>query len=220
MIEVLKEGLAQPPFLGRLARSLSDSVHPADSGACSPGRDAQFELFLAAIATRAGLTVRESGDAGADWILSAPTGRWSLEAKRIKSFNQMGKRFKEGASQIVKSGIGGVIAMDISLACNPNSEPLPKFLTDVAIDAVDEERMNAFVKEHMPSILRWVGSANVGFALLHDFVIRPALATSPREEPWGLIGLWRKVDLVASDASNRQHYDDLWRLVKVAVPNL
>jgi hypothetical protein len=132
----------------------------------------------------------------------------------------MERHFRKAASQIVKSRIGGVIAMDISLAGNPSCKPLSRFFTDIEIDTAHEARMNAFVKEHQQPIKRWIGPANVGFVLLHDFVIRPALATAPKQEPWGLIELWGKVDLIAADSSNRQHYDDLWRLVEVAVPNL
>jgi hypothetical protein len=220
IIEILKEKLVESPFFDRFARSLLDSTHPMDSGASSPGRDAQFELFLAAIAARAGVAVGQLGDAGADWILSASARRWSLEAKRIKSFDKMERHLKKAANQIVRSRVGGVIAMDISLAGNPSCKPLSRFFTVIEIDTAHEGRMNAFAQEHQQSIMKWIGSANVGFVLLHDFVIRPALKTSSTQEPWGLIELWGKVDLIAADSSNRQHYDDLWRLVEVGVPNL
>jgi hypothetical protein len=220
MIEVLGEDLAQPPFLDRFARSLKDSPHPVDSGAHTLGRNTQFELFLAAIAKRAGLIVSHPGGAGADWILSISQKRWSLEAKRIKSFEKMERRVKDAADQIIKSGIGGIIAIDISLACNPDCKPCSSTLTDSDIRVKHEGSIDALVGERRQSVVGSVGSANVGFVLLHYFAIRPALASSPARQPWGLIELWGKMDILATDSARRPHYDDLWQLLEMAMPNL
>lgn len=220
MIEVLGEDLTRPPFLNRFAPSLKDSPHPADSGADTLGRNTQFELFLAAIAKRAGLMVSHPGGAGADWILSTSQERWSLEAKRIKNFAKMKRHIGNAASQIIRSQIGGVIAIDISLACNPGCKPLSRFLPDIEIAKTHGDRIDAFVDEYRKSIVGGLGSANVGFVLLHDFVIRPALATAPVRESWGLIELWGKMDILATDSVRRPHYDDLWQLLEMAMPNL
>jgi hypothetical protein len=220
MVEVLGEGLAQPPFLDRLARSLKDSPHPADSGVDTPGRNTQFELFLAAIAKRAGLMVRHPGGAGADWILSASQERWSLEAKRIKSIKRMKEHVKKAAAQIIKSEIGGIIAIDVSLVRNPDCKALPPYVTDDEIYAWHEGDVKVFVDEYQKSVGEWIGSANVGFVLMHDFVVRPALIASPSQEPCGLIEFWGKMDMLAADSSGRHHYDALWQLLAVAMPNL
>jgi len=216
IIEILGERLLQLPFLDGFTRSLLDSTHPMDSGESTPGRDTQFELYLAAIAARAGLNVGRSGSAGADWIITAPSRRWSLEAKRIKNFNKMEKHIRKAAKQITAIQIGGMIAIDISLAANPECSPLPTYVPDSEIIKANEERTNAFVNEKLKPIVEWIGSASVGFVLLHDFVITPAQDSGVSKEPWGLIGLWNKVDLIAS---NWQHYDDLWHLFQAALPN-
>jgi len=220
MIEILGEELVRSPFVERFTRSLLDATHPHDSKAGTPGRDAQFELFLAAIAARAGLVVDQSGDGGADWMLTSPIGRWSLEAKRIKSLKKMRAHLSKAATQIMESRIGGVIAMDISLACNPDCKPLPGVFTLAQIAKADEARMNSFIEQYGESIMEWVGSANVGFVLLHDFVIRTPPPVGAPHEPAGLVELWRKVDLVGVEGQSRCHYDDLWHLIEVAVPNL
>lgn len=219
MVEVLGDDLAQPPFLDRFNRSLKDSPHPADSGADSPGRNTQFELFLAAIAKWAGLMVDRPGGAGADWVLSTSQERWSLEAKRIKSIEKMKMRIEKGASQIIRSQIGGVIAIDVSLACNPSCKPLSRFFTDDELHNAQEARLRAFVDKYQVPVAEWIGSANVGFVLLHDFAIRPASATSPTQEPWGLIELWDKMDMLRVDSSSRPHYDNLWQFLQAGVPN-
>jgi hypothetical protein len=75
-------------------------------------------------------------------------------------------------------------------------------------------------KEKLKPIAKWIGSASVGFVLLYESVIIPAQGSGAGQEPWGLTGLWSKMDLIASNSSNRQHYDDLWNLFQVALPNL
>ena len=220
IIEILGERLLQLPFRDVFACSLDDSTHPMDSGESTPGRNRQFELYLAAIAARAGLTVARSGSAGADWIMTAPSGCWSLEAKRIKNFNKLEKHIRKAAKQIATSKIGGLIAVDISLSANPKCSPLSRFVPDPKIIKANKDRTNTLVKKKLELIAEWIGSASVGFVLLHDFVINPAQGSGAGQKPWGLIGLWNKVDLIASDSSNRQHYDDLWQLFHVALPNL
>lgn len=210
IVQILGERLLDAPFLDRFAVSLADPVHPADSAGDTPGRDAQFELFLAAIASRAGLGVDRSRQAGADWILTAPTARWSLEAKRVKKMNRVGDRVRKAARQIVTSGIGGVIALDISMAVNPDCSPLPEFVPDNTIAEAHEARTNALAQEMLPSIMQWIGCANVGFVLLHDFVICPASTTQTAGNSWALIELWSKLDTVTTVSSRRTHFDALY----------
>jgi hypothetical protein len=220
VIQVLGERLLQSPLLDRLVNSMSDSTLPTDSRASSPGRDAQFELFMAAIGARAGLEVDRPGDARADWIMAAPTGRWSLEAKRIKSFKKIEAHVRKAARQIVTSHVGGVIALDISLAVNPSSAPLRAFMPDSELEKWHARGTNALVNETLHPIAQWIGAANVGFVLLHYFVIRPAQDDGGRKGPWGLIGLWSKVDTITCNCSGRERYDDLWHLFQAALPNL
>jgi len=218
IVQILGERLLDAPFLDRFAVSLADPVHPADSAGDTPGRDAQFELFLAAIASRAGLGVDRSGQSGADWILTVPTARWSLEAKRVKNLNRVGARVRKAVKQIVISEIGGVIALDISMAVNPDCSPLPEFVPDNAIAGAHEARTNALAQEMLPLIIQRIGRANVGFLLLHDFVICPASTTEKAADSWALIELWSKLDTVTTASSRRAHFDALWQLLEAALP--
>ena len=66
-----------------------------------------------------------------------------------------------------------------------------------------------------------LGPKSVGFLLFHDFVIVPASGVTPAgNSPWGLIGLWQKVDLLNPGSTIKAHYDDLWSLFGSALPNL
>jgi hypothetical protein len=221
IIEILREKLLKTPFLKQFTRSLEDSILPRDSGDATPGRDTQFELFLAAIASRAGFTIGRLGAGKADWILTASGRSWSLEAKRIKSLDKMEKHIRKASKQITASNIGGVIAVDISLAINPSCDPLSTFVSDDDIQKAHSMRTNCFIKEYLPSIREWIGSKSIGFLLFFDYVIVPANSTTPRgNSPWGLIGLWQKVDLLNLGTSNKARYDELWSLFEIALPNL
>ncbi|MHC4406647.1 MAG: hypothetical protein ACYTG0_44050, partial [Planctomycetota bacterium] len=86
---MLGDRLLDTHFVDPLKRSLSDPLLPGGSSDTTTGRDAQFELFMAAAASRAGLCVDQVGSSGADWELNAPANGWPLEAKRVKSEAQV-----------------------------------------------------------------------------------------------------------------------------------
>ena len=93
-------------------------------------------------------------------------------------------------------------------------------MPDSDIIKAHKDRTNALGKKWQEPIAKWIGSASVGFVLLYESVIIPAHGSGAGQEPWGLTGLWSKVDVIASNSSNRQHYDDLWHLFQAALPNL
>ena len=221
IIEVLGEQLLQPPFNKLFKSSLRDPGLPKDSKDHTPGRNTQFELFLAAIAARAGFTVERLGPGKPDWLLTVSGRKWSLEAKRIKSLDKMEQHIRKAGKQITASQIGGIIAVDISLVTAPSSAQLSSYVSDDVIEEAHSRRTDCFIKEYMPSIREWVGSKSVGFLLFHDYVIVPANDATPEgNSPWGLTELWQKADLLNPGSSNKTRYDDLWSLFRIALPNL
>src|SRR5262245_21095711 len=58
ILEILGASLFEPPYADRFRRSLADTVLPDPNASQSQGRDSQFELFIAAIAKRAGFLVK------------------------------------------------------------------------------------------------------------------------------------------------------------------
>lgn len=221
IIEILGEQLLESPFISQFKLSLQDPSLPRDSKDNTLGRNTQFELFLAAIASRAGFTIERLGAGKPDWVLTASGRSWSLEAKRVKGLDKMEKHIRKAGKQIMASQIGGVIAVDISLAINPSCAPLSDFVSDADIQKAHSKRTDCFVEKFLPSIREWIGQKNVGFLLFHDFVIVPASGVTPSgQSPWGLIGLWQKVDLLNPGSTNKARYDDLWSLFEIALPNL
>lgn len=220
IFHVLKEQLCAVPFLGRLKRSLDDPTLPVESGDNTHGRDTQFELLLAAVAARAGLKVEDFEGGGADWKLVAPVRSWSIEAKRIKSWSAAEKRIREAAKQIRDSKLGGVIVLDISVACNPDSQPMDEFVPDEVLRKAQRSRGEHLAANFVPEVKKWIGNAPVEFLLVYDFQIRPAGYSSDDERPWSLMASWDRFNLLRPGSTQTDNFEELWSLFGAGLPQL
>lgn len=122
-IGFIVDQLSQPPevlgWSGRLQSLLSGQADPADESSQTPGRDLQFELFMAAL-SRAGdyrVSLAEP-----DVVVRHSELPFGIAAKRPKSLARLDKTVKKARKQIVHSSYDGVVALDISLLQNPESE--------------------------------------------------------------------------------------------------
>jgi hypothetical protein len=111
---------ALPTFISLVRRMLEDSGLPQDSGAETPGRDAQFELFVAAVCQSAGL--EPVGYEEPDVICSLDGVRYAIAAKRVKSLGSLDKRVKKAAEQIQRASLPGIIAVETCVLLNRNNE--------------------------------------------------------------------------------------------------
>lgn len=220
ILHILKEQLCDAPFLDRLKRSLDDPTLPVKSGDNTRGRDTQFELLVAAVAVRAELKVEDVGGGGADWKFIAPFRRWAIEAKRIKSWSIREKRIRKAAKQIQKSRLGGVIALDVSVACNPDYQPMDEFVPDEVLRKAQRSRGEHLAANLVPDVKKWIGSAPVGFLLVYDFQIRPAGYSSDDERPWSLMASWDRFSLLRPGSTQTENFDELWSLFGAGLPQL
>ena len=220
IFHVLTERLCDAPFLARLKRSLDDPALPVESGDNTHGRDTQFELLLAAVAARAGLKVEDFEGSGADWKLVAPVRSWAIEAKRIKSWSAAEKRIREAAKQIRDSKLGGVIALDVSVACNPDYQPMNEFVPDDVLHKAQRSRGEHLAANFVPDVKKWIGGAPVGFLLVYDFQIRPAGYSSDDERPWSLMASWDRFNLLRPGSTQTENFDELWSLFGAGLPQL
>lgn len=107
-----------------LTRMVSDPLHPRDSKDETPGRDAQFELFLAAQLAPtniSGLHFEEP-----DLVVEVDGLYFGFAAKRLKSSTQFRPRAKKGFEQLQLQGDShrithGILALDVSAMHNPNA---------------------------------------------------------------------------------------------------
>lgn len=127
-----------------------DQVEPGPVDALSKGRDALFEVYLAARCAAAGL-----GGIRAEPDILCRNGdlTFCMAAKRLKSANATAKRAKEARRQIKLSGFPGMIALDLSplqteYLVIESSEKLEEFY-ELASRRVDE-----LLAPHLPQIRR------------------------------------------------------------------
>lgn len=222
ILHMLKERLCDAPFLDRLMRSLKDPPLPVESGDETLGRNTQFELLLAAVAVRGGITVEGFKGGGADWKFATPFRRWAMEAKRIKSNSKWiaEKRIRKAAEQIQASGLGGVIAIDISTACNPEYRPMDEFVPDDLMRKSQREQGEHMKTHFLPSVVEWIGSAPVGFLLVYSYKIRPGGRSSNEEHPWSLMASWDRFNLLRPGSTQTDNFEELWSLFGAGLPQL
>jgi hypothetical protein len=222
ILEKLGDRLLSAPFVDRLQDAMKDSMLANASGDNTPGRDRQFELFLAAIATRAGFLVEEFAPVSADWklTLSTPSACYSLEAKRLKSQSKIESRVGEAADQIRRSRVGGIIVLDISRAANPQGGELESFIPNEALDRIQQNRGESIRRELLPRLQRAIGDAPVGLLILHEFVTRPGGESESERHPWGLHGLWYSYSLKPEDSDLGRRYAMFDSLFSRAMPDL
>jgi len=112
---------SEPVFLDKLRKVTSDTVLPQEAAAETPGRDAQFELFLAAGLKRNGLAVSFEEP---DLVVGDGLIHIGVAAKRIKSMRRLQSRIAEAFRQLRGRGedqmiTHGIAAVDVTYAANP-----------------------------------------------------------------------------------------------------
>ncbi len=115
----------QPEFFAQLRKAVCDSENPGDSKAETPGRNAQFELFLASQFAARGAQVKFEEP---DLVVQIDSLFFGIAAKRLKSPAKLKVRLKEGVGQCVDAGgrgaiTHGIVALDVSHVSNPDSHP-------------------------------------------------------------------------------------------------
>jgi hypothetical protein len=130
---------------------LRDSTLPQNDLVNSQGRDSQFELYLAAVCQKAGMT--PVGYHEPDVTCHVDGTMMSIAAKRIKSQKQSRARIKKAIEQIKFAGRPGIVALEMSIAWNRKNlavlSPLEKLRHDLQAD----ERAHKFFVHHEPAII-------------------------------------------------------------------
>ncbi|MBK7674383.1 MAG: hypothetical protein IPJ27_06205 [Candidatus Accumulibacter sp.] len=105
-----------PEIKSKVATLLKDAALPnLDRDRQTPGRDTQFELFLASTWTMAGHPCHMMPPPGADFALQLGAYVFGMEAKRIKSLESLAKRSGKAAQQLRSFPAGGLIATDLTV---------------------------------------------------------------------------------------------------------
>jgi len=171
IFEQLGGHAASPKFSAVIKRLLrKDKPLPQDDRRNSFGRDAHWELYLAAICQRGAMT--PVGFEGNDVTCMVDGTQLGIEAKRIKSENNAKERIRKAIEQIIKAKRPGVVAVDMSLAWNEHNCPIIEPIHNALLDMKLEAQGRQFFHRHKA----WIEERCIGKGILallvFNFVMR------------------------------------------------
>ncbi len=140
-----------------LKHCVKDSVLPQIDRTNSPGRDFQFQLFVAAICAKAGLYPELLEP---DIIVNLNGAKRAIAVKRIKSEEGLIKRFKYALKQIDNSVPVGFVVMDISPLANPQNEDLPN-VCDAELSRAHRKRCQFIGTMLRPQMMEWISERQI-----------------------------------------------------------
>lgn len=154
----------------RLRKTIKDPVLPQDNTELSPGRDTQFELYVAALCSASNLqpvTFEEP-----DITCMANGVKFGIAAKRLKNATNLEHHARKAAKQIQDCGFPGIIAIDTTIALNRENNRITSKMSDRQCAAIHKEALRRFVHRHYLGILEWVRAKNVRGIVIHDHQVR------------------------------------------------
>ena len=214
-LEFILETRPDPPpegFLSLLRNVVDDPVLPQGSVKESPGRDAQAELYVAAICRKASLEpVRHDEPDVLCWLGNT---QLAVAVKRLKSVDILEKRVRAAAKQIKRSGLPGIVVLDTSLALNPDNARIWRQVTDYEFARRYPAVLRGVIKEHYDRLQSWVRGKWVSGVVIHDHQIRLTL-----NEGWRLEGVTYGIGTAPWNQRRTREFDDFYAKYCRALPN-
>jgi len=168
-----------PRFRDVAKHLLNDSVLPQHDQD-SPGRDHQFELYLAAICQKAGLVPVDYEEPDITCFVEGT--KFGIAAKRLKSrhTSQLEKHVRKGAAQLKQQGLPGIVALDLSLSRNQSNRPIISQIQSQMYLMIADAKNRQFREKHGDDIRRWIAGTGVRAVL----VIESTLRLRPDRQWW------------------------------------
>jgi hypothetical protein len=130
-----------------------DLALPQDERKDTPGRNHQFQLYVAALCTNARVPTRHE-EPDVTCVVGGTT--FGIAAKRLKTIESLGENVKDAANQIRKVGIPGIIALDLTLAQNPTNRRITSSLESQFYVHRSQAKNYDFFTKYGESIRQWV----------------------------------------------------------------
>jgi hypothetical protein len=197
VIEQLSRDPQDALWTEKLAIGVRGPELPQIESKNSPARDLQFELTVAAMCRAAGLSVRL---AEPDVVVTGMAIPFGIAAKRLKSLRGLEQHVRKARAQIQQTGLGGIIAIEISAAVN-SENAIVEVRTGQAITAWAEAEAGKFIDKYLADILRWVHDSQI-FGLA---VYCKALASTDR----GAFATARRWSIVNTCPQNDERFEQL-----------
>lgn len=212
ILDVLQNQLVEETFRHRFESVLNDTVLPQQNLEHSPGRDAQFEFYIAAICEKAGMrpVLLEEPD-----ITCCVKGKkFGVAAKRIKNASKLETRIREAANQIETTKLPGFIAIDTCVALNRGNDRITTPMVDEVFMRIHKRALYEFVKHFHDRIQEWVRGKGVRGIIVHDEQIRYLEGNS-----WAMSGMTLWLDTTRFNARRSKEYSLFEERYKLGIPN-
>lgn len=169
IVDTMDDFRDDPKFLANVERLLKDSAIPQEGNDNTPGRNYQFQMYLAAICLRSNLAVTHGEP---DVTCVAEGIKFAIAAKRLKKFKQLKDRIKDGIDQIERASLPGIIAIDLTMAWNTKNQPVISSIQSQVHEYIAYGKNKLFRERHEADTLRRTMGTNVMAILLFDFTFR------------------------------------------------
>ena len=158
-------------WINRLRKAIDDKATVVEQPtAHSPARDAQFELYVAAVLFKSGIF--HCFDEKPDIHSQFNSRLWGVACKRLKSPQRLEQAIRAARKQILSSGLPGVIALDLSVALNQENKVIGPQLDQHTINKRLHAAMRGFMDTYIDSIHSWVNTTWVrGLILTYHSVM-------------------------------------------------
>jgi hypothetical protein len=151
-------------FEFQLGLALKDAVLPQDNAGQSPGRDAQFHLYVAAICQKAGMS---PAFAEPDLVCNVDGVQFGVAAKRLKNIERLEERFKSARDQIDKARLPGIVALELSVAWNRQNVRLPVSGHEDEFAALFSQSLKKFADDNIETLRRLSRGSDVRGVIIH-----------------------------------------------------
>lgn len=204
---------ADPKFHQLIRIALKDSALPQNDRAQSKGRDAQFELFVAAICQRAGMlpVVREEPDV----TCNIRGIKFGLAAKRLKDVARLQERIRDAAHQIEQIRLPGIIVLNTDVALNRDNKRITVPIPHNQFGILYKQAMTHFIDRVRNNIQQWVRGKEVRAVIFHDQQVR----VEPNGQ-WSLNGMTMSVNTARHNQRRNREYDSFWKYYSKGLPNV
>jgi hypothetical protein len=148
------------------SKAFKDAMHllrkgcrlPQEDSGDNPGRNYQFQLYVAALCMNAGLATRhEEPDITCD--IDGTT--FGIAAKRMKTMDSLEDNVKGAAKQIFDTGYPGIIALDLSIAQNSTNRRVKSAIERQLYIPLSDARSRELFKQHGDRIRELADGKNV-----------------------------------------------------------
>ena len=211
--EQLCDVLPDADLRRKIHRLVKDSPLPQDDKQNTPGRDAQSELFVAAVCQASGLNPRFDEP---DVVVTCEDREYGLAVKRLKSLDRLGEHFKKAVKQIVGAGLPGFVVLDMVLAANPENAALCFAINDARFRQLESNRFRPLIREHLADFMKWKAGHPVRGVIILDHVAGPV----DEERHWGLKSWTHFEYLEPHNQRKRREASQFFGKFKSGLPNL